>query len=1072
ADPNSGSTKGPTTCFAYDVLGNLIATGDPRNGADSCDGSIPDGPLVTVREYDSLSRLKKRVNAAGYTEQRDYDPVGNLIERIDPRGFVTTYEYDKLGHLTKETRQAGPMGEDDAITHYVYDAIGQLRRQVDPRGDQYWTEFEYDALHRLIETRVNTFDVNLNGEVLRTKFTHDKAGNVATITDPRGDFFTVEYEHNAKNRVVKQEMNTGSEDAPGPRSIRRYGYDAAGNQTSIVDPRGTYYTTTMTYDERGMLSEISQPTGNDVAPGAPAITSYTYDGAGRTKTIELPWVNTPTNRGMVTYEYDARGLMIAEIDPEENRVEYSHDAAGNVVHIKRYGDEFTASREETFVPDALGRTALIIDADGRETRMTYDENNNLTRVVGPMLSPDGTPYEQTWTYDAQNFPITHTDAEGYTTTTRFDLVGNPIETTDPRGPFFTTYVTYDARNLPLETRRPAGAAADSGQYLVDQFFYDGANNQIRHVDPRGPAFATTVEYDTMNHPVKTIRAGGDADNPTDHVDEFEYDVAGNRIAYTDPRGEEFTSHYTVDFAGRTLTSEYPSGDLGTQDTVSDQKLYDGMGNLIRHVDIGGEDYVTTFQYDLLGRQVLMTDPVNESEASVYDAFGNVVTVTNTHGTTQFRYDALDRNVLTIDALGHESSSRYEANGSRRIDTNPRGFESKTIVDGLNRITVHEDEIGGITETTYDGVGNVVSMTDPRGIETVLEYDARNLLVASTSAAGTDEALTRTMQYDVLGNLIAETDPRGGYFTTNYIYDNLSRVVEIQMPAGLPGSPGIATPGYEDKLVRKLTYTPLGSVASETSTRGAFYETIYSYDRQNRLVQIDREVGTPGASQTATVLQEYNDAGNLISMTDANGFVTNSQYDLKGRRTRQEILSDDEAAGAEGKFVNRWEYVDRADGYSVQYYDATGKLDTETVYDALGRATAINSRSEEPVTLDYDENGNLIAEASGRVSFTYQYDPLDRRVVATDTDGNSSRFEYDANGNLERVFDAFDVLIDDSQYDLHDRRTSTTNALGQTTHYAYDGADNLVSVRDSADNVTSMVRDALNRLRSETTSQGI
>src|SRR5262249_18625835 len=163
---------------------------------------------------------------------------------------------------------------------------------------------------------------------------------------------------------------------------------------------------------------------------------------------------------------------------------------------------------------------------------------------GPFASANGGGlYHTQMFYDGGNRLRREIDAEGNTSSSTYDQVGNLKTSTDGRGSFYTVTYEYDAKNRLVRKTTPTGSADHPGPDAVEEFNYDAAGNLIEHIDPRGEQFATHMDVDARGLVLETKRIGGTAGSPETLIEKSEYDLAGNRIKFTDVRGDNFVTTY-------------------------------------------------------------------------------------------------------------------------------------------------------------------------------------------------------------------------------------------------------------------------------------------------------------------------------------------------------------------------------------------------------------------------------------------------------------------------------------------------------------------------------------------------
>ncbi len=281
-----------TTNYQYDALSNLI--------------QITNNQLqMTNIGYDTLSRKTTMTDPQMGHWQYTYDANGNLKTQTDAKGQKTEIQYDNLSRI-KEKKYLDPSQN---IT-YIYDqggasayALGKLASVTDPSGThtysydnlgrlitktrniestQYQTQMTYDALGR--ETSLTYAD----GFVLKNNYANNvlqsitnsnqtqtyaslgylttHAGQLHTIT--YGNGAVTEHTYDPTMRRMTQIQTTANSVAI---QNNLYGFDNAGNITSITDQINSLNTQTYTYDELNRLA---------TAAGGYGTKTYEYNSIG------------------------------------------------------------------------------------------------------------------------------------------------------------------------------------------------------------------------------------------------------------------------------------------------------------------------------------------------------------------------------------------------------------------------------------------------------------------------------------------------------------------------------------------------------------------------------------------------------------------------------------------------------------------------------------------------------------------------------------------------------------------------------------------------------------------------
>ena len=224
---------------------------------------------------------------------------------------------------------------------------------------------------------------------------------------------------------------------------------------------------------------------------------------------------------------------------------------------------------------------------------------------------------------------------------------------------------------------------------------------------------------------------------------------------------------------------------------------------------------------------------------------------------------------------------------------------------------------------------------------------------------------------------------------------------------------------------------------------------FTYDGAHRLLTITDGRGITLASN------RYSDAGRLLQVTDASGFVSGYGYDRDGRR---QVLTN--RLG----HVTIHEYDDR--GNITRTTDPLGRV-ASFVYDAQDNLlSATDPSCGCATTYAYDALNNLVAltDAAG-ATLSYAYNAFGQVVTFTDPEGHTTSNQYDGVGNLIAVQDAAGAVTRFT-YNALGLPLTMVDPYGHTNRYAYDAAGFLTNEVDALGHARSYVVDAAGRILEE------
>jgi len=377
-----------------------------------------------------------------------------------------------------------------------------------------------------------------------------------------------------------------------------------------------------------------------------------------------------------------------------------------------------------------------------------------------------------------------------------------------------------------------------------------------------------------------------------------------------------------------------------------------------------------------------------------DALGRPVTVKNPLGqVTRTDRDRLDRVTAVTDAQGNVVHYAYDANGNRLTFTDAKGNVTAWTYDTRNRALTKTDALLKTETYAYDAAGNLAFLTDRKGQVTGYEYDFLNRRTkASYGAASTTNPVYQnsiSYTWDGANRLTQLLDSVSGTITRSY--DN--RFDTLASESGPDGT--VTTTYYADG--RRQSVTPSGGTA-----------TSYGFDAAGRLTGISQAAGSGAANPSVaqSVAIGYDEADRRTSVTLPNGIQVSYAYDDASQLTGITYRKSD------GTPIGDLSYTYDAAGRRTAM---GGSLARTTLPEAVASATYdANNRLTEwgGITLDYDDNGNLIRE--GTTTYTWNA----RNQLEATSQGAAS-FAYDAAGrrasrtvsgvSLQTLYDGWNAI---------------------------------------------------------------
>jgi RHS repeat-associated protein len=348
---SSTNAAGEETTYTYNALGEKLTMVSP-------DGNVAGGnpsAYQTTYTYDAMGDLLTTTNPDGDETVDTYDADGNLLTSTDASGNETITTYNGDGEPT-EVQDENSGGTVLRTTYTAYDGDGNVVSTTDGDGNE--TTYTFNALNH------ETSSKNPLGE--ETEYTYDGDGNLLTKTEPGGD--VISYGYDADSQLTSVSYSDGSDGVS-------YSYDDLGEKISLSDATGT---STWTYDSLGDETSYINGAGSEL--------QYGYDLAGNQTSIAY------VGLGTVTEAYNDADEMTALTDWSGNTSSFTYDASGNLLT-----EGLANGVTNSYTYDGDGNLTAISDRDGGTTIFTADYGRNADELVASDSSQPSTSdsYEYT-----------------------------------------------------------------------------------------------------------------------------------------------------------------------------------------------------------------------------------------------------------------------------------------------------------------------------------------------------------------------------------------------------------------------------------------------------------------------------------------------------------------------------------------------------------------------------------------------------------------------------------------------------------------------------------------------------
>ncbi|MFI0793274.1 RHS repeat domain-containing protein [Micromonospora rubida] len=565
------------------------------------------GRIVTDTFYDSQGRDWKE-NADYYATGLPAKSLVGVADTAVPSQTRTVY--DGAGREVAEVLYGRNVEKWRTSTVYGGDRVSV----TPPAGDTATTTI-FDAHDRTVELRQHTGGITSGYD--STRYGYDRAGQLSTVTDPAGNVWRHFYDLRGR-KIRTEDPDAGTQ---------RVGYDEADRPTSTTDGRNRTLVTV--YDELGRQSAV-----HEGSTTGPKLAEWSYD-------------SLPGGKGLATASKRYVGTAVYE-----NRV-LGYDPAGQ----------------------ATGASVVIPAAEGGLARS----------------------YDTTFRYNAAGQVIdTNLPAAGDLTAETVKSFYTPLGLPSSLASTGNTYVASTGYSNTGELGRYVLGAV--GKQVARDFGYDETTGRLTRAQTQAPGTTPVSDANYSYDPAGNLLRVGDA--VTNDTQCFDYDQL-----------RRLTEAWTP--ADGNCAATRSASALGGPAAYWHSWTFDKVGNRlteVRHASAG--DTTAGYTYPAAGAaqphtltSVQTTGPGgNRTDSYGYDADGNTTSRTVNGSAQTLAWDA-EGHVSTITENGNTTSFVYDADGNRLLRRDATGT---TLY--LGHTEVHQPTTGAVTATRYYGYqGQPVAM---------------------------------------------------------------------------------------------------------------------------------------------------------------------------------------------------------------------------------------------------------------------------------------------------------------------------------------------------------------------------
>jgi len=615
-----------------------------------------------------------------------------------------------------------------------------------------------------------------------------------------------------------------------------------------------------------------------------------------------------------------------------------------------------------------------------------------------------------------------------------------VDPADPNQTFHMGLIDADGSQISFAA---VGTAYEAGDGSGDRIAADGADwllyrsDRVLRFNAAGRLIAQQLQDGTaLSYAYDGSRRLATIAHSSGRSLAFEYngDREDARILALRSAGVALAS-YTYTAGGQVETVTYPGG--GTRTYHYEDARYPRFLTGVTRED--GQRY-STFAYDAKARVVSTTHAGGADLATLsYPTTGGSV-VTDTLG-----------NVMTygLDAAGAGGLPR-----KLNAFSDVRGTVARTFLpestDFRRRLSSVTDRRGTLTQHTYSEANDAVTgqparthtvkqaagLPDERIAQSRTDIASNRVLL--TVAGNRETRIVRNARLQPASVAVRDT-LTNEVRTTTYAYCEAADVAAANSACPTLGLLK-SVDGPRSDVSDIVSYEYFGNDDSTCATQPA----LCTY-RKGDLRKIANALG-----QTTEILG-YDPLGRPLSSLDANGVVTDLEYDARGLVTATKVRGADNGVETDDQ-ITRIEYWPTQ---LVRKVTLPGGVYTQYTYDAAHRLTGIGDNAGNKLIYTLDGDGNRKQEdikAGGttlRKTLSRVYNTFSQLRFLKDSAQNATGYGYDANGNPDSVTDALGRKTENA-YDPLNRLTRTlqdVDGLAVETKLQYNALDQVTQITD-------------------------